>query len=214
VNVPSWASSSLLLLLGCADAAGRYEAFAARRGGGAGGAGAGAPSTSDTCSPPAPGSVEGPALLAIETDALPEAAVLFFGELSTPELDGRTAVMYRYRALDATDRRTELGDELSVGPYAIEPDGSFEAPTPEATLPGAANPILPGVPITSQLTLHGSICEVSSFYCGSVSGRVSSPVQGPARGQFGLTLLDTGTEVPARPRFGCSEDALAEALEE
>ena len=154
-----------------------------------------------------------PALLALETSTRPGAAILFFGELDTPELSGATGVKFEYRALDALDRRTEVGDQLVVGPYPIGPDGNFDAPTAESTLPGAANAILPGLPITSQLTLHGRICKVADFYCGTVTGTVSAPIAGPTSGQFGLTLLPGIEAIPAQPRFGCADDALAPVLE-
>lgn len=200
---------------GCADASGRFQAFEDRRvqvQGGAdassqdfGGAGA-------ECQPPAPGVVQGPALLSLETSTSPGAAILFFGELTTPELAGQTAVKYSYRALAVADRRTLVGEPLVVGPYPIGADGSFDAPTDESTLPGSANTILPGVPITSQLTLHGTICGVSEFYCGTVTGTVSAPVQGPTTGRFGLQLVPSLDELPARPRYACDEDALAPML--
>ncbi|HYQ16271.1 MAG TPA: hypothetical protein VEQ58_10960, partial [Polyangiaceae bacterium] len=76
------------------------------------------------------------------------------------------------------------------------------------------NAILPGVPITSELTLHGTICGVADFYCGTVSGTVSSPIAGPTSGQFGLTLVPSLADLPQRPRFGCADDALAPALDD
>jgi hypothetical protein len=200
----------------CADASGRFQAFEDRRvalGGDAGATSEGLGGADAGCHPPAPGVVHGPALLSLETSTGPGAPILFFGELETPELDGKTAVKFSYRALAVEDRYTQVGDPLVVGPYAIEPDGSFDAPTEESTLPGSANTILPGLPITSQLTLHGSICGVSSFYCGTVTGTVTAPIQGEATGQFGITLVPSLEELPARPRYGCDEDALAPALE-
>jgi hypothetical protein len=163
--------------------------------------------------PPAPNVVHGLALLALETSTGPGAPILFFGEIETPELDGVTGVKYSYKALDASDRQSEVGDALFVGPYPIEADGHFDAPTTESTLPGEANAILPGVPITSQLTLHGTICGVSAFYCGTVTGSVKSPFAGPTSGQFGLQLVNSHEELPARPKYGCAQDALAPALE-
>jgi hypothetical protein len=206
--------------VGCADAASRFRQFEDRRielaAGGTPDGGpndvAGTTGSDVDCQPPAPGVVHGPALLAIETTTTPGAAILFFGQVETPELDGATAVKFSYRALDASDRRTEVGDALIVGPYAIGKDGSFEAPTALSTLPGSANALLPGVDITSQLTLHGTICGVSSFYCGTVTGTITAPIQGPATGQFGLQLLGGIDEVPDRPRFGCADDALARPL--
>jgi hypothetical protein len=200
----------------CADASGRFQAFEDRRvqvQGEAGTSPQGEGGAGSECQPPAPGVVQGPALLALETSTSPGAAILFFGELTTPELSGQTAVKFAYRALAIADRRTLVGDPLVVGPYAIGEDGRFDAPTDESTLPGSANAILPGVPITSQLTLHGTICGVSDFYCGAVTGTVTAPVQGPTTGHFGLTLVPSLDELPTQPRFGCAEDALAPALE-
>jgi hypothetical protein len=215
------ASALGVALAGCADASGRFQEFEDRRvafdgdagapsGGGEGAGGAG---VAGRCKPPGPGVVQGSALLALETSALPGAAILFFGEIETVELDGRTAVKYTYRALDATDRRTEVGAPLEVGPFALADDGHFDAETAESTLPGSANAILPGVEITSVLTLHGTICGVSDFYCGTVTGTVSAPIVGPTTGQFGLLLVPSIDDIPARPRFGCSDKALAPELE-
>jgi len=163
------------------------------------------------CLPPAPGVVSGTALMAIGTSISPSHPILFFGQIDTPEQDGRTAVLFRYHPLDASDRQTEVGEELVLGPYAIEDDGSFDADTGEMTLPGEANAILPGVPITSTLILHGTICGVKSFYCGTVTGSSTFPVEGPITGDFGLDLLEDG-RIPAQPRYGCAEDQLAAPL--
>jgi hypothetical protein len=207
---------ALALLAACSNATDRFQAFEDRRGalaGNAGEAGATGAAGADTgCAPPAPGVVRGPALMALETSTTPGKAILFFGEVSTPELDGATAVEYHYRALDQADRRTLVGDELVVGPYPIAEDGRFDAPTAKSTLPGSANALLPGVEITSELTLRGTICGVSDFYCGTVTGTVYAPIEGPTTGQFGLLLLDSIEDLPERPRFGCAEDALAPAL--
>ncbi|HVY28269.1 MAG TPA: hypothetical protein VHB79_17050 [Polyangiaceae bacterium] len=200
---------------GCADAAGRFRQFEDRRaalGDALGMAGASGAGAGEDCRPPSPNVVQGLALLALETSGGPGAPILFFGVVETPELDGQTAVKYSYKALNTHDRHTEVGDPLLVGPYPIGEDGTFDAPTEEATLPGEADAILPGVPIVSQLTLHGTICGVSEFYCGTVTGNVKSPFSGPTQGQFGLQLVKSLNDLPARPRYGCSEDALAPEL--
>jgi len=211
--------ASTAVLAGCADASGRFQQFEERRAafdgdtGGAGSSGSAGASGAATCHPPAPGVVHGTALLALETTTTPGAAILFWGEVETPELDGQTAVEYSYRALALDDRRTEVGDPLVVGPYPIADDGSFDAPTAKSTLPGSANALLPGVPITSQLTLHGTICGVRELYCGTVTGTVTEPIVGPTTGQFGLQLIPSIDDIPERPRYGCAEDALAPILE-
>lgn len=201
-------SASCLWLSACADPRGAYEDFVARRASLDGG-----PSEDGggPCLPPAPDQVYGTALMAIGTSVSPNHPILFYGEITTPELEGKTAVLFRYRPLHAGDRQTELGEELVLGPYAIEADGSFLAETQEMTLPGEANAILPGVPITSILILHGTICGVRRFYCGKVTGSSSYPVEGPIEGDFGLELLSDG--IPPQPRYGCAEDQLAVPLE-
>lgn len=202
--------SVLVGALACSDASGRYREFTRRAAevgfdGGVGGAGG-------ECGPPPPFAIEGPALLAIETTWGPALPILFYGELQTPEADGKTQVVFDYHPLDASDRATPIGEPLHFGPYPIEADGSFSASIPEDTLPGAANPILPGVPITSTLTLSASLCGVQRFYCGSVAGRSTAPVRGDVIGRFGLTLIDRGEPLPERPRYGCGEDDVAAPL--
>ena len=142
----------------------------------------------------------------------PGLAILFLGEITTPAIDGKTAVQFDYKALDSLDRKTLVGDALQVGPYVIGEDGTFEGPTGKSTLPGTANPILRGVAVTSDLTLHGTICGVDTFYCGTVTGESFAPLAGPVTGQFGLTLLGSDGELPKRPRLGCGARALAPAL--
>jgi hypothetical protein len=220
LSLLAWASGmSALLSGGCADARGRFEEFEERRvesarvpSGEAGAAGADGSGGEPGCMPPAPGVVQGLALLAMDTSALPGTALLFWGELETPEHEGATGVKYTYRALDALDRRTEVGEELALGPYTVEEDGAFAFLTPLSTIDGRANAILPGVPITSELTLHGTICGVSTFYCGDVTGETTAPFIGPTSGHFGITLLASKDDIPERPRFGCADDALAPAL--
>jgi hypothetical protein len=214
--------AGLTLASGCADARGRFQAFEDRRGAldhdvGAGAAGAdgldGAAGTTH-CVPPAPGAVHGPALLALDTATAPGVPILFWGEIDTPAMDGGTAVKFTYKALDASDRRTEVGEPLLVGPIRISDEGAFDANAPRAELPGSANAILPGVPIDSELALHGSICGAQKFYCGTVSGQTYKPFAGPAAGHFGITLLDGKDDLPERPRLGCDESLLAPALDE
>ena len=116
-----------------------------------------------------------------------------------------------YRALDSLDRRTLVGEELQVGPYALH-DGKLIAPVAESTLDGDADPIVHGAPITSEMTLTGEICGVRRFYCGTLAGNTKGLVSGPFTGHFAITLLDAPDAVPDKPRFGCSATDIAEAL--
>jgi hypothetical protein len=195
---------------GCADAGERYQDFSRRAA--EVGFDAGLPGSDGPCEPPAPHSITARALIAVETTLGAGMPILFVGEMSTPGIEGATHVQFHYRALSAMDRSTPVGARLDAGPFPISADGSFVAELPEDTLDGSANPILPGVPITSQLTLAADICGVRSFYCGTVTGTVTDPVRGTIAGQFGLTVLEPDASVPARPRYGCDENAIAPAL--
>lgn len=208
---------SVATLAGCADARGRFEDFQTRvqqndAGMTPSDAGMdGDMEDSGPCTPPAPGLVRGPALLAVDTNLAPGLPTLFLGNIDTPELDHITAVHFVYHALDSLDRRTRVGDELSVGPFPLH-DGKLVAKVPESELAGEANPVLHGAPITSEMTLTGRICGVVNFYCGTVEGQSKGLVSGPFSGHFGITLLAGPDAVPERPRFGCGAEDLAPPL--
>ncbi|HKO50699.1 MAG TPA: hypothetical protein VJV79_23425 [Polyangiaceae bacterium] len=204
-------------LVGCADARGRFEDFQARS---QNSDAAPEPNDSGTldethdggpCTPPAPGTVTGPALLATETNLAAGRPILFLGQIDTPEVDHVTAVHFVYRALDSLDRSTRVGDELSVGPFPLH-GGKLVAQVPESELHGNANPVLHGAPITSEMTLTGHICGVRRFYCGTLQGSSTGLVTGPFSGRFGITLLSAPDAVPETPRFGCGPEDFAQPL--
>ena len=199
-------------IAGCADARGRFEDFQNRLAGDAGVTGK-ASDDPGPCEPPLPDSVNGPALLAIDTTLTAGHPILFLGTIDTPALEGTTAVHFAYRALDSLDRRTPVGDALEVGPFALN-DGLLSAPVPESTLDGDANPISHGGPITSEMTLTGRVCGVARFYCGTLTGSTSGLLSGSFTGTYGITVLDgDGPEaIPERPRFGCGADDLGPPL--
>jgi len=209
--------SLCMALLGCADARGRFEDFQNRSKEIDAGVIANDSGVLDetydggSCTPPAPGTVNGPALLAIETTLAAGHPILFLGSIDTPELEGATAVHFSYRALDSADRRTRVGEELEVGPFPLL-DGKLVALVPESELAGEANPVLYGAAITSEMTLTGHICGVRPFYCGTLEGRSTGLLTGSFSGHFGITLLGGPDAVPERPRFGCMSDDLAEPL--
>jgi hypothetical protein len=206
-----------LAALGCADARGRFEEFQTRlhelpdSGLDAGDTDGSAAGDGGPCSPPAPNTVGGPALLALDTSLIPGKPILFLGTIDTPASGDTTAVHFVYHALDAMDRRTFVGPELEVGPYPLE-GGFLTAQIPEQALDGRANPQLYGTSVTSEMTLRGQICGVRAFYCGTLDGDTTGLLSGPFTGQFGITLLSGPDAVPDRPRFGCASTDLADAL--
>jgi hypothetical protein len=203
-----------LLVFSCADARGRFNQFQQRAAAGLDAGIIDAGIVDETydggpCAPPAPGSVQGPALLALDTGFSPGQPILFFGEIDTPALDGTTAVHFMYRALDAADRKTLVGDQLDEGPFPLGADGTLTADLPAEPLAQAANPLNTGVTIVSQFGLRGHICGTRTFYCGLAPGQILSPVMGTIAGRFGITLVSGIDALPARPRYGCDADAFA-----
>lgn len=194
----------------CADARGRFEDYQKRLASyDAGVEDSG--TDAGECVPPAPGVVGGPALLALDTSLTATFPILFLGTIDTPPLEGMTAVHYTYRALDALDRKTEVGEQLEVGPFALH-EGELVAPVEKSTLDGRANPVFPGATITSEMTLRGQICGVRPYYCGTLDGFTEGLVSGPFTGHFAITLLDSADAIPDQPRYGCGPDDLAQPL--
>jgi hypothetical protein len=212
----SFAFASSWSVAGCADARGRFQDFQNRlhaeqaaeldAGNGNDASDDGGP-----CSPPDPNAVSGPALLALDTNLIPDKPILFLGVIDTPAQAGTTAVHFAYQALDALDRHTLVGPRMEVGPYPL-PGGELTASIAESTLDGRANPQLYGSPITSEMTLRGRMCGVRDFYCGTLDGDTTGLISGPFTGHFGITLLNGPDAVPNRPRFGCDAAALAAPL--
>lgn len=163
------------------------------------------------CAPPPPNSVSGPALLALDTSLGPGKVILFLGTIDTPAQGDTTAVLFRYHPLDASDRKTRLQDLLTVGPVPLD-DGAFSAWLPTSTVDGNANPILRGVPMTTEMTLSGKVCGVRSFYCGTLVGQASGLIAASYTGHYGITLLSDPDAVPEQPRFGCGAGDLMEKL--
>jgi hypothetical protein len=200
----------IVMATGCADPRGRFDDFHDRLQSEDAGS-SDEPSDGGPCAPPLPGTVNGPALLAVDISLAEGKPILFLGTIDTPAFDGTTAVHFAYQALDSLDRSTRVGDKLEVGPFPLH-EGSLTALIPKSTLNGDADPVLHGVPITSEMTLTGHICGVRSFYCGTSVGMTSGGVSANFTGRFGITLLDGPDAVPARPRYGCGDDDLAKAL--
>lgn len=206
----------------CADARGRFEEFEKRAAqispdSGADAANAGAGGARDEsydggpCVPPAPNSVSGPALLALDTSLGAGKPILFLGTIETPAKGGTTEVVFRYHPLDSADRKTRLGDELVVETDPLNGGVLFAHIDPTA-LDGNANPVLRGVSLTTEMNLHGHICGIHPFYCGTLDGKATGLLSADFTGHFGITLLPSADAVPDRPRYGCSPEDFAEKL--
>jgi hypothetical protein len=124
-------------------------------------------------------------------------------DMTLTTTDGANGVEYSLslQPLSAVDHVTPSGPVLSVGPFPVEPDGSFDSQWPELTVLGDSNPINDNDLIAS-VNVVGSLCP--AIPCGIVNGIVASgPVMLPLDGgsTFTWESKDTFTEPP---KLNCS----------
>ena len=194
---------SALLTVGCVDPAADLEAFQKRLNDRPL-VDAGTPSGDAQSCVIQPGEVEGTFLLAISTSIAPTKPIVALADLTTPAFQDGTGLAFLVQPLSASDRTTPVGAPISLGPFLIDGAGNFRADMPGLTVSGDANPITPGAPISADLVLSGNLCATSGFFCGSVGGRVTSPVMlGLDGSTFTLTRVDPDAGIPAQPAVDC-----------
>ncbi|HKE20654.1 MAG TPA: hypothetical protein VKB80_37525 [Kofleriaceae bacterium] len=81
-----------------------------------------------------------------------------------------------------------IGDMLTIPDVSIAANGQFAITANGTTVDGMANPLLCGVPITSDIELTGSL-QTAELLCGTVGGHVSAPIEGDLVGTFGAIKL-------------------------
>lgn len=200
-----------LALGGCVDPGGSFNDFGARYkevhgAGGSGGAGGSA-----SCVPPAPGDLSGSYLFALSASLKPSLPVLFKADVSTIAATGGSgaALKLTVQALAYWDRKTAVGSPLDIPAIPIKPDGQLDDsnPLPTLTVSGDANPIIPTGTIVATATLHGQICGVQNFYCGTVSGNVTSPLSVSLAGStYTLDKITDPNNYPDPPLINCAKD--------
>lgn len=83
-------------------------------------------------------------------------------------------------ALSAADRRTPVGGSLGRTETTAPPN-PFTLNFGQVTVPGEADPIIPGAPIVATVVLTGQLCGPDpttgtvDFLCGDASGSVTAP---------------------------------------
>jgi len=196
-----------LSLAGCPDTQGSFDDFVARwqrthpAGFDAGLEDAG------PCAPPAPGELTGQFIFALSAVVAPDTPILFLADVSSvPDANG-TALTIGFQPLSAADRTTPVGSPVSVGPFPIAADGAFQAALPPLVVAAEANPIT-GAEIEAQVTLNARICGAGDFYCGTVSGRVSRPIDLDLSGST-FAMERVSGALPAQPLIDCNRTPAA-----
>jgi hypothetical protein len=161
-----------------------------------------APEDASSCVPPAPGELTGQFVFALSAVIAPPTPIVFLAEVSSVDDPNGSALTLELQPLSAADRTTPVGSAISVGPHPIAPDGTYQAVLPPLVVTGEANPIT-GSEIAAEVTLDARICGVSDFYCGTVSGRVTSPLVIPlAESTFAMERVSGA--LPAEPLIDCN----------
>ena len=151
-----------------------------------------------------PGDIAGRYLLAISASIAPGRPILALLDVSTPAAQDGAALAFVAQMLAASDRKTKVGDPLSLGPFPIDGDGDFHADITGLSVSGDANPVTLGAPIEADLELTGNLCAKTRFYCGNVSGQIVRPLELSLQGStFTLTPIPPGSSVPDQPRIDC-----------
>ena len=169
------------------------------------------PSTSGgvggSCTPPAAGEVDGEYLFALVVALSAKKPAPLKATLTTTDGAAGLEFTLDMQPLDAEDRVTEVGAPFTVGPFAVNGDGSFEADWGSVTVPPETNPISASQ-LTAELQTIGNLCP-GDFHCGIANGQVTSPAPIDITGSdWTMESLTTFVEPP---KLNCAGD-LADPL--
>jgi hypothetical protein len=115
-------------------------------------------------------------LLTVSTSMKPKLPILFFAQVNTPPApDGSAMLALMIEPLDAKDRKTIVGPTQTLPPAPIDQNGRFVVGPVTVDVPGAANPITFS-DLLMNVSLSGTICNVSGLNCGEISGQVTKPI--------------------------------------
>lgn len=194
---------------GCVDPGGQFDAFVSRARPPQSDAG-NARGDASVCAV-SPGDVEGQYLFAISVTLAPTKPILALTDVTTPASGGGTGFAFDAQPLSAADRRTPVGQKVSLGPFRVDEDGAYRAEIPNLQVTGAANPVTGG-DIAADAVLSGTLCGDGNFFCGTVSGNVTKPLPLDLAGStFTFTRVDSPTDLPAQPAVDC-KGSLADPL--
>jgi hypothetical protein len=197
-------AASAVLLLGCPNAEGEFNAFQDRyetihpSTTSGGGGSSGCETTAKA------GELDGDYVFALAASLDPKSPVRFDAKLTTKESANGLELSMTLRAIDTCDRATLVGETFELGPFAVAADGSFEAKFPPLEVTGLANPFSEN-PITAEVTLVGSLCGGSETVCGTLEGNVTKPSEISLAGStFRFERLTAPGTYPSVVKVDCS----------
>lgn len=157
--------------------------------------------------------ISGEHLFALSATLMPSTPLQFIAtvdlQLDEDGTGGTMDIDFQPLSLDVgstTAPREFVGDVIEVNDIPVDETGSFTADLGTLTVTGAANPIT-GSDITATLVLQGNI-RSEDFWCGSVTGNVSSPIDLDLQGSTFAAVRVPGTDpasLPAAVIFTCAD---------
>ncbi|MBW2529655.1 MAG: hypothetical protein JRI23_36095 [Deltaproteobacteria bacterium] len=193
-------------LAGCPDPGAEFEEFVDRHADvygttvGSSGVGGG-------CALPAVGELDGEYLFSLVVQLSATKPAPLKATLTTAP--GATGFEYSLgmQPLSAEDRATEVGAPFTLGPFPVNPDGSFDSDWGTITVPGDTNPISASE-LVADVQVAGTLCP-GDYFCGIANGQVTSPAPIDISGStWTMESLATFTEPP---KLNCAGD-LADPL--
>jgi hypothetical protein len=168
-------------------------------GGGSGGTGGG------PCAPPAPGTLQGDFLLTVSASLSPKKPFLFHAIVNTVDNGGQTALAISIEPLDAKDRTTPVAPLVTLPPASVDAQGKISGGPWTLMIPGAANPIT-ATDVEGTASIAGSLCGVTTFYCGDVTGSITKPLAYDLNGSTYTLERYTPPATPP-PVINCNKDS-------
>jgi hypothetical protein len=161
-----------------------------------------------TCTPPSEAMASGDFLFVLSAKLSPKTPVVFLTHVtavpstmegSPYDLDLNITALETVPKGSTATPMTPTGSAVDVGPFPVSTTGCFTEPFPVQTVPGNADPILPGQAIVSQITITGTFCDSTpNFMCGDVTGAATKPIATPLAGStFTFERITDMSKYPA-----------------
>jgi hypothetical protein len=199
-------SVPLLLLTGCPDAEGEYEAFKERFSKIDSGAVVNCDAPIPCTAIPQPGEIDGDYFFAFASSLEKTKPMVFVATITTSAGAAGTDMHWSLQALDWSDRVTPVGPAIDAGTISIAADGTIDADLPPIDVVGAANPFS-HTDITADVSsLTGQFCAGQTFFYGDFDGTVTKPITLSVDGStWTLTKVTGPADYPEPPPTDCQQ---------
>lgn len=125
------------------------------------------------CAVPAAGEVDGEYLFALVAKQSPGKPAPLKATLTTADGAAGLEFSLSMQPLNADDRVSEVGSVFTLGPFAVNGDGTFDADWGTISVPPETNP-LTASELVAEVRISGKLCP-GDFFCGPANGDIVMP---------------------------------------